>query len=75
MGSNTDYLDVHNTHASNNNASGVVFCSGLASAELLGCYLYGLLYGLLYCLFVALSSLKYFLRFWTHTMGSEGERR
>ena len=34
-----------------------------------------LLYGLLYCLFVALSSLKYFLRFWTHTMGSEGERR
>lgn len=31
-----------------------------------------LLYGLLYCLFVALSSLKYFLRFWTHSMGSEG---
>ena len=32
-----------------------------------------LLYGLLYCVFVALSSLKYFLRFWTHSMGSEGE--
>jgi len=31
-----------------------------------------LLYGLTYCLFVALSTLKYFLRFWTQTIGSEG---
>ena len=32
-----------------------------------------LLYGLTYCLFVALSSLKYFLRFWTQSIGSEGD--
>jgi len=32
-----------------------------------------LLYGLTYCLFVALSSLKYFLRFWTQTIGGSSE--
>jgi len=31
-----------------------------------------LFYGLVYCLFVALSTLKYFLRFWTQSMASEG---
>jgi len=31
-----------------------------------------LFYGLTYCMFVALSSLKYFLRFWTHSIGEEG---
>jgi len=31
-----------------------------------------LFYGLVYCLFVALSSLKYFLRFWTGSMDGHG---
>ena len=31
-----------------------------------------LFYGLMYCLYVALSSLKYFLRFWTGSMDGHG---